>query len=97
MLNRLPGITVTTQGPVGTTTALRIRGADKRYIAVYIDGADEIDAHGNMVKGGGAALTREKIVAAQSSQFICIADESKLVTQLGGLPDNAAAAAPQAK
>ncbi|WP_309677966.1 ribose-5-phosphate isomerase RpiA [Polaromonas sp.] len=53
-------------------------------LAVYIDGADEIDHAGNMVKGGGAALTREKIVAAQSRQFVCIADESKLVQTLGG-------------
>ncbi len=55
-------------------------------LAVYIDGADEIDGQGNMVKGGGAALTREKIVAAQSRQFVCIADESKRVTQLGRFP-----------
>ena len=55
-------------------------------LAVYIDGADEIDHAGNMIKGGGAALTREKIVAAQSRQFICIADESKLVTTLGAFP-----------
>jgi ribose 5-phosphate isomerase A len=53
---------------------------------VYIDGADEIDGLGNMVKGGGAALTREKIVAAQSAQFVCIADESKLVQTLGKFP-----------
>jgi len=55
-------------------------------LSVYIDGADEIDAHGYMIKGGGAALTREKIVAAQSRQFICIADESKLVKTLGAFP-----------
>ncbi len=55
-------------------------------IAVYIDGADEIDKHGFMIKGGGAALTREKIVAAQSEKFVCIADESKLVTTLGKFP-----------
>ena len=47
-------------------------------LSVYIDGADEIDGQGYMVKGGGAALTREKIVAAQSAQFVCIADASKL-------------------
>ena len=52
-------------------------------LAVYIDGADEIDHHGYMVKGGGAALTREKIVAAQSKQFVCIVDESKWVPVLG--------------
>ena len=55
-------------------------------ISVYIDGADEIDGAGNMVKGGGAALTREKIVAAQSARFVCIADESKLVQTLGKFP-----------
>lgn len=55
-------------------------------LSVYIDGADEIDGHGCMVKGGGAALTREKIVAALSKQFVCIADESKLVQHLGAFP-----------
>lgn len=55
-------------------------------LSVYIDGADEIDGHGNMIKGGGAALTREKIVAALSRQFVCIADESKLVQTLGRYP-----------
>lgn len=55
-------------------------------LSVYIDGADEIDHQGHMVKGGGAALTREKIVAAQSGQFVCIADESKLVDVLGAFP-----------
>ena len=55
-------------------------------LSVYIDGADEIDASGYMVKGGGAALTREKIVAAQSRRFVCIADESKLVPVLGKFP-----------
>lgn len=55
-------------------------------MAVYIDGADEIDGHGFMIKGGGAALTREKIVAAQADQFVCIADESKRVEVLGRFP-----------
>ena len=49
-------------------------------LAVYIDGADEIDHHGYMVKGGGAALTREKIVAAQSKQFVCIVYHAMSVT-----------------
>jgi ribose 5-phosphate isomerase A len=57
-----------------------------RELSVYIDGADEIDHAGYMVKGGGAALTREKIVASLSKQFVCIADESKLVTSLGAFP-----------
>jgi ribose 5-phosphate isomerase A len=55
-------------------------------LSVYIDGADEIDHRGYMIKGGGAALTREKIVAAQSRRFVCIADESKLVLTLGKYP-----------
>ena len=59
---------------------------DVERLSVYIDGADEIDHQGHMVKGGGAALTREKIVAAQSQQFVCIADESKWVAQLGAFP-----------
>jgi ribose 5-phosphate isomerase A len=59
---------------------------DVAELSVYIDGADEIDGQGNMIKGGGAALTREKIVAAQSRQFVCIADVSKLVQTLGQFP-----------
>ncbi|RYF62147.1 MAG: ribose-5-phosphate isomerase RpiA, partial [Comamonadaceae bacterium] len=55
-------------------------------ISVYIDGADEVDPRGHLVKGGGAALTREKIVAAQSRRFVCIADASKLVNTLGDFP-----------
>lgn len=55
-------------------------------ISVYIDGADESDDGLNLIKGGGGALTREKIVAAVSDQFICIADESKLVTVMGDFP-----------
>ena len=55
-------------------------------LSVYIDGADEIDGQGHMVKGGGAALTREKIVAALAQRFVCIADESKRVEVLGKFP-----------
>jgi ribose 5-phosphate isomerase A len=53
---------------------------------LYIDGADESDRHRRLIKGGGGALTREKIVAAASRRFICIADESKLVEVLGKFP-----------
>lgn len=53
---------------------------------VYVDGADEITKHMSMIKGGGAALTREKIVAAVAKQFICIADDSKQVELLGNFP-----------
>ena len=68
--------------------ALGIRVFDANEVEslpVYIDGADEIDHHGNMIKGGGAALTREKIVADMAQRFVCIADESKLVSTLGTL------------
>ena len=77
---------------VASTDRLRACGikvfetAEVDELSVYIDGADEIDHHGFMIKGGGAALTREKIVAAQSKKFICIADESKLVETLGAFP-----------
>jgi ribose 5-phosphate isomerase A len=59
---------------------------DVQSLSVYIDGADEIDSHGYMVKGGGAALTREKIVAAQAKQFVCIVDQSKRVDVMGAFP-----------
>src|SRR5690554_214839 len=52
----------------------------------YVDGADELDARLNMIKGGGGALTREKIVASVAQSFICIVDESKLVEKLGAFP-----------
>jgi len=75
-------------------TAARLRGHgievydlnDVESISVYIDGADEIDNSGAMIKGGGAALTREKIVASVAKQFVCIADGSKLVQTLGTFP-----------
>ena len=55
-------------------------------LSVYVDGADEIDGKGHMIKGGGAALTREKIVASLAQRFVCIADESKRVQVLGRFP-----------
>lgn len=75
-------------------TAARLRGHgiavhdlnDVDTMAVYIDGADEITASGAMIKGGGAALTREKIVASVARKFVCIADGSKLVNLLGKFP-----------
>ncbi len=75
-----------------STARLRAAGIevlDANAIArlpVYIDGADEIDRLGHMIKGGGAALTREKIVADLADRFVCIADESKLVDRLGAYP-----------
>ncbi|WP_182341410.1 ribose-5-phosphate isomerase RpiA [Comamonas koreensis] len=77
---------------VASTERLRALGIpvldanDVERLAVYIDGADEIDHQGFMVKGGGAALTREKIVAALADRFICIADASKQVQTLGAFP-----------
>ena len=55
-------------------------------LALYIDGADEATADGALIKGGGAALTREKVVAAAASRFVCIIDDSKLVRVLGAFP-----------
>ena len=59
---------------------------DVQSLSVYVDGADEIDADFSMIKGGGGALTREKIVAAVARTFVCIADESKKVDVLGAFP-----------
>ena len=55
-------------------------------ISVYVDGADEANDHLQLIKGGGGALTREKIIAAASKEFVCIADDSKLVSTLGKFP-----------
>lgn len=77
---------------LASTARLRAHGIEVRdaneveSLGVYIDGADEIDASGCMIKGGGAALTREKIVAQLARRFICIADASKLVATLGSFP-----------
>ncbi|MEN9432480.1 MAG: ribose-5-phosphate isomerase RpiA [Pseudomonadota bacterium] len=59
---------------------------DVGQLAIYVDGADEANEHLHLIKGGGGALTREKIVAGASEKFICIADESKLVPVLGKFP-----------
>ena len=75
-------------------TAQRLKGHgiavyelnDVGELEIYVDGADEITSHMHMIKGGGGALTREKIVAACSKKFICLADESKLVDVLGRFP-----------
>lgn len=89
MKDSIPGAVSSSEASTARLKALGIPVFEANAVgelAVYIDGADEIDARGNMVKGGGAALTREKIVAAQSRQFVCIADESKLVKALGAFP-----------
>lgn len=89
MKDRVPGAVSSSNASTERLRALGIRVFDANEVgelAVYIDGADEIDGRGYMVKGGGAALTREKIVAAQSRRFICIVDESKKVEVLGRFP-----------
>ncbi len=55
-------------------------------VDVYVDGADEVNPHKQLIKGGGAALTREKIVASAADEFICIVDQSKIVETLGAFP-----------
>ena len=87
--DRVPGAVSSSEASTARLQALGIpvvAAQDAGELSVYIDGADEIDGQGHMVKGGGAALTREKIVAAQSRRFVCIADESKLVKTLGAFP-----------
>nr|WP_157398292.1 MULTISPECIES: ribose-5-phosphate isomerase RpiA [Ramlibacter] len=89
MKDRIPGAVSSSVASTERLRALGIPVFDANEVgelAVYIDGADEIDPRGHMIKGGGAALTREKIVAAQSRRFVCIADESKLVQALGAFP-----------
>lgn len=89
MKDRIAGAVSSSEATTARLLALGIpvfEANDVGELSVYIDGADEIDERGHMVKGGGAALTREKIVAAQSRRFVCIADESKLVRVLGTFP-----------
>jgi ribose 5-phosphate isomerase A len=86
------GIKGAVSSSVATTKLLKELGVDVletdqvEELSIYIDGADEIDHSGYMIKGGGAALTREKIVASMALEFICIADETKLVNKLGRFP-----------
>ncbi len=89
MKDQIPGAVSSSEASTARMRALGIPVLDASEVtelSVYIDGADEIDARGFMVKGGGAALTREKIVAAMSRRFVCIADESKMVPVLGAFP-----------
>lgn len=89
MKDRIRGAVSSSEASTQRLKALGIPVFDANEVeslSVYIDGADEIDPRGHMVKGGGAALTREKIVAALAKQFVCIADASKLVETLGRFP-----------
>ena len=92
-IDALAGIKDQIQGAVSSsersTERMRAQGItvydlnDVTQLSVYVDGADEIDASGAMIKGGGGALTREKIIAEAAERFICIVDQSKLVPVLG--------------
>lgn len=88
--NRIVGAVASSQATADRLASHGIKVFDLNDITqalpVYIDGADEITARGAMIKGGGGALTREKIIASASEKFICIADESKLVDMLGKFP-----------
>lgn len=83
---RLAGAVASSQVTEDKLRALGIEIIDLNFagqLDVYIDGADEVNEHLQLVKGGGGALTREKIVAAASNKFVCMVDESKVVEQLG--------------
>ena len=86
MKHRIAGAVSSSRASTERLQRLGIEVAEAAQVTslpVYIDGADEIDGRGHMIKGGGAALTREKIVADLAMKFVCIADESKLVGVLG--------------
>jgi len=95
-VDELAGIKSKIDGAVASSvaTAERLKGHGIRVldlnvvddIAVYVDGADESNKYLHLIKGGGGALTREKIITAASNKFVCIADESKLVDILGDFP-----------
>jgi len=87
--NRIDGAVASSQKSADRLKSHGIRVVDLNSVGelpVYVDGADEITERLAMIKGGGGALTREKIVAAVASRFVCIADESKLVGVLGKFP-----------
>lgn len=86
---RLKGAVASSQVSENRLRAMGIEIFDLNDVGeldLYIDGADEINERGEMIKGGGGALTREKIVAAASKKFICVADDSKQVVKLGAFP-----------
>jgi ribose 5-phosphate isomerase A len=87
--SRIEGAVASSEATAARLQAAGIRVLDLNAVdelPVYVDGADEITPHMHMIKGGGGALTREKIVAAVAQKFVCIADDSKLVDVLGAFP-----------
>ena len=87
--HKLEGAVASSEATAQRLKSLRIPVLDLNSVnelPVYVDGADEITEHLHMIKGGGGALTREKIIAAVAKQFVCIADRSKLVDVLGKFP-----------
>lgn len=89
MKNRIDGAVASSEKTAARLKSHGIRVVDLNSVdelPVYVDGADEVTEHLSMIKGGGGALTREKIVAAVARKFVCIADESKLVPVLGNFP-----------
>jgi ribose 5-phosphate isomerase A len=89
MPERVAAAVSSSEASTARLQALGIRvvaASEVERLGVYVDGADEIDRTGCMIKGGGGALTREKIVADLAERFVCIADESKLVDRLGRFP-----------
>ena len=87
--HRLDGVVSSSEATTQRLKACRIPVLDLNAagpLPLYVDGADEVNRHLQMIKGGGGALTREKIIAAASEQFVCIADQSKLVDVLATFP-----------
>jgi ribose 5-phosphate isomerase A len=87
--DRIKGAVASSEATAARLTSHGIPVLDLNQVdsmPIYVDGADEITPHGAMIKGGGGALTREKIVASVADRFICIADGSKLVKVLGDFP-----------